>query len=199
MVNHGPSQNTAEKSPAATISCVLSQGEISTKGHSHKRRPDTSPLGASPLKRVRDCAEVRDCDAGYGSLGSADSTKERHLCCVRLDSGEYTDMGAYEDLPTPASSSASSSRVPSNELDISVAMDTDERRKQALLWNMNLSQQDGEGNKAEDIKLSSDEIKAIEKAMERSIDDLVGRFEDSFFDDDGSGSSMAAPTELDEL
>ncbi|KAL2040731.1 hypothetical protein N7G274_006710 [Stereocaulon virgatum] len=120
-------------------------------------------------------------------------------------------------LPTPDSLSNSSravslvlastgnvSRVPSSELDIIVEEDPQtrkaSRREQAMLWNFHSRSVDSDKEnqldvEAENGRMTTEEKQAMEEAIERSIDDLVGRLDEAFLAHSSSGSS----TEDDEL
>ena len=67
------------------------------------------------------------------------------------------------------------------------------RREQARLWKL-LSQSDGDKEnrprpEGEEVRLSEDEKKAMEEAVQRSLDDLTEGFDDIFLQDDSESSS----------
>jgi hypothetical protein len=123
-------------------------------------------------------------------------------------------------LPTPDSLSNSSravslvlastsnaSRVPSSELDIIVEEDPQtrkaSRREQAMLWNFHSPSMDSDKEnqldlEAEDGRMTTEEKQAMEEAIERSIDDLVGRLDEAFLAHPSSGSS-SEDEELEDL
>ncbi|KAK3171439.1 hypothetical protein OEA41_003523 [Lepraria neglecta] len=124
------------------------------------------------------------------------------------------------DLPTPDSlsnpsraasqtmaSNSSGFRVPSIELDVIVEEDPQTRkvshREQAMLWSLHSPSVDSDKEnqletEAEEGRLGEDEKKAMDEAIERSIDDLVGKFDEVFLDGKADPSSGSSPVD-DEL
>ena len=127
------------------------------------------------------------------------------------------------DLPTPDSlsnpsratsqtmaSNGSGSRVPSIELDVIVVEDPQIRkvsyREQAMLWSLHSPSVDSDKEnqletEAEEGRLGKDEKKTMDEAIERSIDDLVGKFDEVFLDGnaDPSSGSSSGDDELEDL
>ena len=98
-------------------------------------------------------------------------------------------------------------RVPSIELDVIVEEDPQTRkvshREQAMLWSLHSPSVDSDKEnqletEAEEGRPGEDEKKAMDEAIERSIDDLVGKFDEVFLDGNADPSSGSSPVD-DEL
>lgn len=107
-------------------------------------------------------------------------------------------------------SNNSGSRVPSIELDVIVEEGPQTRkvshREQAMLWSLHSPSVDSDKEnqletEAEDGRLGEDEKKAMDEAIDRSIDDLVGKFDEVFLDGnaDPSSGSSSEDDELEDL
>ena len=99
--------------------------------------------------------------------------------------------------PHIGTSSTSGSRSTSSDMEIIVEQDPRargvSRQEQAKEWKM-LSQSDGRqvnqpGPEQKEVRLSEDERKAMEEAMQRSLNDLAQGFDDIFLEDSGESSS----------
>lgn len=101
-------------------------------------------------------------------------------------------------FPREAShSSSSGSRSSSSNMELVVEQDPHarkvSRREQAELWRL-LSQSDSgkenqPGPETKGVRLSEDEKKAMDEAMQRSLDDLAGGFDDIFLQDSSASDS----------
>lgn len=96
-----------------------------------------------------------------------------------------------------SASSTSGSRSTSSDMEFIVEQDTParkvSRREQAKLWK-SLSQSDSDKEnqpalEGQEIRLSEDEKKAMYEAMQRSLDDLAGGFDDIFLEDSSESNS----------
>ena len=96
-----------------------------------------------------------------------------------------------------STSSTAASYSTSSELEIIVEPDLRarkvSRREQAKLWRL-LSQSSSDkenqpGPKSEEVRLSEDEKKAMDEAMQRSLDDLAGGFDDIFLESSSESTS----------
>ncbi len=126
----------------------------------------------------------------------------------RVESGYYVDIASFACLPTPAASSNGGSRATSGSVDIDSGSDDHDHKialhEQAVLWNLLSKVEDSEKeNKAEakikEVRLSADEKKALDDAMQRSVDEIVGKFDDIFNESEELDSGVDISTESEEL
>ena len=96
-----------------------------------------------------------------------------------------------------SNSSTSPSRSTSSDVEFIVEQDTCarkvSRREQAKLWKL-LSRSDSDnksqaGPEEQEVRLSEDEKKAMDEALQRSLDDLAGGFDDIFLDESSESNS----------
>ena len=96
-----------------------------------------------------------------------------------------------------SNNSTSPSRSTSSDVEFIVEHDTCarkvSRREQARLWKL-LSRSDSDnrsqpGPEEQEVRLSEDEKKAMDEAMQRSLDDLAGGFDDIFLEENSESSS----------
>lgn len=96
-----------------------------------------------------------------------------------------------------STSSTSGSRSTSSDIEFIVEQDPRarkvSRRKQAKLWKL-LSRSDSDkrnqpGPEGQEVRLSEDEKKAMDEAVQRSLDDLAEGFDDIFLEDSSESNS----------
>lgn len=161
--------------------------------------------GVSMEQEHKDFNESSDEDGNNLAQASDDGPHRR------VDSGYHADLANLFGVPTPAASSNGSSRYTSGSVDICSGSDDINHKKelhdQAVLWSeLAKATKVKIGDKAEENpRLSADEQKAMEVAMQRSIDEMVGMLDDIFLDnlEAGTGSGCSAEsgcsTESEEL
>ena len=96
-----------------------------------------------------------------------------------------------------SNNSTSPSRSTSSDVEFIVEHDTGarkvSRREQARLWKL-LSRSDSDnrsqaGPEEQEVRLSEDEKKAMDEALQRSLDDLAGGFDDIFLEESSESNS----------
>lgn len=130
----------------------------------------------------------------------------------KIDSGYHADLASFVGMPTPVASSDGGSRQTSGSVDISSGSNESNHQKdlhdQAVLWRMLTKAKedqvcDRKQNKAEaeveETRLSADEKKAMEAAMQRSINEMVGGYDDVFLQAEESGAGFEGSSGSEEL
>ena len=182
-------------------------------------RSHASERGASPKssKNIRHRNQDSGCCMNMKNTDSDDSVNKTVPACSifkgetipgSLPSNSYfSDWNGQTRLCQSSSasfsprhistSSTSGSRATSSDTEIIVEQDprTREvsRQEQAKTWKL-LSQSDEHqvnqpGPEQKEVRLGEDERKAMEEAMQRSLDDLAQGFDDIFLEDSGESSS----------
>ena len=199
----------------SSLSELLPPKKFREIGMDSNRKPSTSMIlneedGEATIESEENAQDVRS------ELSDHTDIEENENACGLSHVAARTPFG----LPTPDSLSNSSravslvlastsnaSRVPSSELDIIVEEDPQtrkaSRREQAMLWNFHSPSMDSDKEnqldlEAEDGRMTTEEKQAMEEAIERSIDDLVGRLDEAFLAHPSSGSS-SEDEELEDL
>ena len=171
-------------------------------------------------------SENDDGDTKFSAQDTAQSLENDLSKCTRKNEAQnpldrlYRAPGVSFGLPTPDSLSnpsraasqtmasiSSGSRVPSSELEVIVEEDPQtrkvSRREQAILWSSycqsaNSDKENQPETESGQPRLSEDEKKAMEEAIERSLDDVVGKLEDVFLDRNTSSSSSSSSSSDDD-
>ena len=112
------------------------------------------------------------------------------ICVRKSSSASFSPRG-------PSASSISGSRSTSSDMEFIVEQDLRarkvSRREQAKLWALLSQSYSDKENRPEpegqEVRLSEDEKKAMDEAMQRSLVDLAGGFDDIFLEDSSQSNS----------
>lgn len=195
----GPLSNLRSSSPLA--------GEDALALHASEREPSTN--SEENIKHRNQCSgcymdiENTDSDelddktspvsSGLGDgATAADNVPSNSIFSHCKGQGRVRERSSASFSPRGASHSASSGSL-SGSSNVEFVVEQDprarkvSRREQAKLWKR-LSQSDNakenqSGPEGKEVRLSEDEKKAMDEAMQRSLDDLAGGFDNIFLED----------------
>lgn len=167
----------------------------------------------NPSEDIKHRDHVSDCDMDTENTDSVELANESFPQSSGLEGGATP----AEDVPSnsffagregqvcpgqsfstwqASTSSTCDSRSTSNDMEVIIEQDPHARKvsglEQAKLWKL-LFQLDSEknwpGTEAQEVRLSEDEKKAMDEAMQRSLDDLHEGYDDIFLEDSSESSS----------